>query len=368
MYCSLQGAESQFDRDFGVEVKWDVPLLEGYPWVVVQNRSWRPRLGSFFGLFNPGIWSVIRRGNFDAVVLYTGYICATFWVAMAAAKFSGTPVLFGTDAHDLAPRDNKSWKRWIKRLLWPKLFGLADVVILGSSGGAALIRSLGIPEERIVVTPYCVDNDWWTAESSRTDREAVRRRWSVPRDAPVVLFCAKLQAWKRPQDVLRAFARANSPNAYLVFVGDGALRLTLESEAKSLGIGGRVRFLGFVNQSGLPETYGAADILVLASEYEPFGVVVNEAMLCGCPVIVSDRVGARFDLVRDGETGFVFPMGDVGALSALLEVLQSPERLKRIGEAARKRMAGWSPVQNLEAVVMALERAIRLQPRNGGRQ
>ncbi|HXM05101.1 MAG TPA: glycosyltransferase, partial [Chthoniobacterales bacterium] len=185
---------------------------------------------------------------------------------------------------------------------------------------------------------------------------------------PVVLFCAKLQAWKRPQDVLRAFARANSPNAYLVFVGDGALRLTLESEAKSLGIGGRVRFLGFVNQSGLPETYGAADILVLASEYEPFGVVVNEAMLCGCPVIVSDRVGARFDLVRDGETGFVFPMGDVGALSALLEVLQSPERLKRIGEAARKRMAGWSPVQNLEAVVMALERAIRLQPRNGGRQ
>jgi glycosyltransferase involved in cell wall biosynthesis len=368
-YCSLQGAEPQVDRDFGVEVKWDVPLLEGYPWVSVRNRSCRPGPGSFFGLFNPGIWSFIRRGNFDAVVLYTGYVYATFWMAVAAARVSGAAVLFGTDSHDLAPRDNKSWKRWIKRLLWPRLFRLADVVILGSSGGAALIRSLRIPEERIVVTPYCVDNDWWIAESSRVEREAVRRRWGAPRDASVVLFCAKLQAWKRPQDVLRAFARADSSNAYLIFAGDGALRSTLELEAKSLGIDDRVRFLGFVNQSGLPETYTASDILVLASEYEPFGVVINEAMLCGCPVIVSDRVGARFDLVREGETGFVFPMGDVGALSGLLrEALQSPEGLKRVGEAARERMASWSPLQNLEALVMALERAVRRKAGNSGRQ
>jgi glycosyltransferase involved in cell wall biosynthesis len=364
-YCSLQGAESQVDRDFGVEVKWDIPLLDGYPWVVVKNQSWSPGLGAFFGLFNPGVWRLIRHGNFDAVMLYTGYVYATFWMAVTAAKISGAAVLFGTDAHDLAARDNKAWKRWIKRLLWPWLFRLANVVILGSSGGAALIRSLGIPEERIVVTPYCVDNDWWIAESAHADREGVRRRWGVPSDASVVLVCAKLQPWKRPQDVLRAFAQADSPNAYLVFAGDGALSSTLELEARSLGISDRVRFLGFVNQSGLPETYTASDLLVLASEYEPFGVVVNEAMLCGCPVIASDRVGARFDLVREGETGFVFPMGNVSALSALLrEALQSPERLKRVGEAARKRMASWSLPQNLEAVVVALERAVRLRSRN----
>jgi glycosyltransferase involved in cell wall biosynthesis len=366
-YCSLQGAEAQVDSDFGVEVKWDVPLLEGYPWVVLKSRLWRPRLGSFFGLFNPGIWSLIRRGNFDAVVFLTGYVYATFWMGMAAAKVSGVAVLFGTDAHDLAPRDNKSWRRWVKELTLPRLFRLADVVILPSSGGAALIRSLGIPEERVVMTPYCVDNDWWIAESKRADREAVRRSWGVPTEAPVVLFCAKLQVWKRPHDVLRAFAQADSPNAYLVFCGDGALRSALESEAKTLGIGDRVRFLGFVNQSGLPGTYTASDILVLASEYEPFGVVVNEAMLCGCPVIVSDRVGARFDLVREGETGFVFPMGDIGALSALLrEVSHSPERIRRMGYAAREQMASWSPRQNLDALVMALDRAVQLQSRNAG--
>ncbi len=218
------------------------------------------------------------------------------------------------------------------------------------------------------MTPYCVDNDWWIAESSRADREVVRRRWEVPTDSPVVLFCAKLQPWKRPQDVLHAFVRAEIPNSYLVFAGDGASRSALESEVASLGISHRVRFLGFVNQSQLPETYTASDILVLASEYEPFGVVVNESMLCGCPVIVSDQVGAKFDLVRDGETGFVFPMGDVGALSELLhDGLQSPGLLKRISQAARNRMTSWSPAQNLEGLITALERGIQLRQQDADR-
>jgi glycosyltransferase involved in cell wall biosynthesis len=367
-YCSLPGAESHVDREFGVEVKWDIPLLEGYPWTAVPNRSWRPGLGSFFGLFNPGIWRLIRDGKFDSVVLYTGYVYATFWIAIAAARMSGAAVLFGTDAHVLSSRDNKGWKLAIKKLLWPRLFRLADTVILPSSGGSAMLRSLGIAEERLTVTPYCVDNDWWIAESSRADREVVRRRWEVPTDSPVVLFCAKLQPWKRPQDVLHAFVRAEIPNSYLVFAGDGASRSALESEVASLGISHRVRFLGFVNQSQLPETYTASDILVLASEYEPFGVVVNESMLCGCPVIVSDQVGAKFDLVRDGETGFVFPMGDVGALSELLhDGLQSPGLLKRISQAARNRMTSWSPAQNLEGLITALERGIQLRQQDADR-
>ena len=301
-------------------------------------------------------------------MLYTGYVYATFWIALAAARMNGAVVLFGTDAHVLSSRNNRGWKLAIKKLLWPPLFRLADAVILPSSGGLALMRSLGIAEERLAMTPYCVDNDWWIAESSRVDRAEVRRRWDIPEEVRVVLFCAKLQPWKRPQDVLHAFVRAGLPRSYLVFAGDGAMRSALESEVLSLGISHRVRFLGFVNQSQLPETYAASDIFVLASEYEPFGVVVNESMLCGCPVIVSDRVGAKFDLVREGETGFVFPMGDVGMLSELIkEALQSPERLKRIGEAARERMASWSPPQNLEGLVTALERAIHLRRQDADR-
>ena len=127
-----------------------------------------------------------------------------------------------------------------------------------------------------------------------------------------------------------------------------------------MGVAHRVRFLGFVNQSRLPGVYRAADILVLPSEYEPFGLVVNEAMLCGRPVIVSDRVGAKYDLVREGETGFVYPCGDIEALARILrEVLPDRERLRKMGEAARKRMETWSPREYIEAFVQAVEKAVQ---------
>src|SRR5262249_31333957 len=209
------------------------------------------------------------------------------------------------------------WKPLVKRWLWPWLFRLADVVIVPSSRGVALIRSLGIPVSRVMLTPYVVNNDWWIEQSECVDRAAVRRDWGVVKWAPIVLFCAKLQPWKRPQDVLRAFAKANVLGAHLVYAGEGPQRQELETEAKALGVAERVRFLGFTNQLQLPAVYRASDLLVLPSQYEPFGVVVNEAMLCRCPVAVSDRVGAGYDLVHPSQNGFIFPCGDVDALAGI---------------------------------------------------
>ena len=361
-YCSMEGAEAHVDPGFGVEVVWDIPLLDDYPWVQLKNVSPRPAIGGFFGLINPGVWRLIRSRKFDAVVMFTGYVCATFWIAAAAAKLSGVPILFGTDAHNLNPRDALSWKAKIKKHLWPRLFRLADIVIAPSSGTGALMRSLKIPPDRVMLMPYVVHNEWWIEQAARVDRAAVRRSWNIPADVSVVLFCAKLQPWKRPQDLLRAFARANVPGSYLVYAGDGPLKNDIEAEAKALNIAERVRFLGFVNQSGLPQVYCASDLLVLPSEYEPFGVVVNEMMLCGRGVVVSDRVGAKFDLIREGETGFVYPCGDVDALANLLRrTLSDREALRKYGEAAKQRMAQWSPQAYVDSLIRGVEKAIDLR-------
>lgn len=358
-FCTLQGAEAGVDPDFGVPVKWDVPLLEGFPWIAMRNLSPRPRVGSFFGLINTQVWSLIRRRRFDAVVVYTGYMYFTFWIALVAAKLSGVPILFGTDAHQLAPRDGKRWKLRVKGHVWPRLFKLASQVLVPSSGGVALMRSLGIPEDRIAFTPYVVNNDWWVERAKLVNRSEVRRRWSVPEQALVIVFSAKLQPWKRPMDLLHAFARVPTPDVYLIFAGDGALRCDLESEAQSLGVADRIRFLGFVNQSGLPETYSACDVLVLPSDYEPFGVVVNEAMLCGCCAVVTDRVGARFDLVREGETGFAYSAGDVDALARILTTLAAdPCTARRLGEVARRQMETWLPQLGIEKTIEAVERSL----------
>jgi glycosyltransferase involved in cell wall biosynthesis len=368
-YCSLQGAEKEVDPEFGVEVAWDVPLLEGYPWVHVPNRSPRPRIDRFFGLINPGLWKLVRQGGFDCLIVY-GYAYLSFWLAILAAKSTHIPLILVTDATRLVRQDGRKWKIFLKRLLLPRIYRLADIVCAASSAAIEFLRSLGIPEDRIVLCHNTVDNDYFAQATAKVNRIEVRQRWNIPDDAVVILFCGKLVPWKRPQDVLRAFAAINqqpqvvSNPVYLIYAGEGILRQSLEVEAKSLGVTDRVRFLGFVNQSRLPEVYVASDLLVLPSEYEAWGLVVNEAMVCGLPVIVSDRVGAGRDLVRSGETGEIYPVGDVAALSDLLRrLLADPMQLKRMGEAARRRMETWSYRECLNGYVEAIEKAVQRRKR-----
>jgi len=142
------------------------------------------------------------------------------------------------------------------------------------------------------------------------------------------------------------------------------MRREVESQAVSAGIAERVRFLGFVNQSQLPRVYRASDLLVLPSEHEGFGVVVNEAMLCGCAVTVSDRVGAGYDLISPGQSGLIFPCGNVDVLASMLsKLLRDPRRVRCMGKAARKRMETWSPTQNIEALVQAVTQSLALTTR-----
>jgi glycosyltransferase involved in cell wall biosynthesis len=367
-YCSMQGAQAGVDPGFGVEVSWDTPLLEGYPWVHVPNRAPRPGMGRFFGLFNPGVWKLVREGKFDAV-LVSGYFYASAWIAILAAKRHGIPILFTTEAHSLRSWAAQSkWKLRFKRLVVPRILSLAKVLLTVSSGAAEQLKALGFSTNRIVLAPYVVDNAWWSERATEADRDAARASWQIPASARVVLFCAKLQPWKGPLDLLEAFARANISESYLVFAGDGPLRSNVEQRARALGIFGRVRFLGFVNQSQLPNVYRASDLLVLPSLYEPFGLVVNEAMLCGCPVAVSDQVGAKYDLVRQGETGCVFPTRDVDALAAILrDVLSDSDKRNQMGAAARKRMETWSPREYVDGLVEAVELAGRSRHRQGGK-
>lgn len=255
-YCALRGAEAAHHPEFNVTVKWDVPLTESYEWQEVRNRGYGGP--SFFGLYNPGLGKIIRNSRFDAVISYVGYVCASFRIAQAAARLSGSAFLFGPDASSLNPRDARAWKVQIKKIFWPYLFRMADQVLVPSTATQETMGGLGIPQERITLTPFVVDHDWWTARAAEADRKTIRNSWGVGDGRNGILFCAKLQTWKRPADLLRAFARlslAERAQALLVHAGDGHLRGELEAQAISLGIGDRVRFLGIVNQSRLPGEY-----------------------------------------------------------------------------------------------------------------
>jgi glycosyltransferase involved in cell wall biosynthesis len=355
-YCSLRGAEAANDPEFGRSVQWDVPLLDGYQWTQVPNQGSGGE--SFFGWSNPGLWKLIREGRFDAVLCQLGYLRCSFWISYLSARVHGTPFLFLTDASTIQPRDGRKWKIWLKKLAWPVLFRMFSQVLTASSAGSEMMRSLNIPEQRISMTLFTVDNDWWGAEAARVNRAAVRASWGLDGEERIVLFCAKLQPWKRPLDLLRAFGRAGIPRSTLLFAGDGALRAMVEAQASALGLGKRVRVLGFINQSQLPAVYRAADVMVIPSAYEPFGLVVNEAMLCGCVVIASDQVGAVRDLIFPGRTGYVYPCGDTGALARTLrDAFADPAKLAEIRGAAGNRIREWSPRASAAAMTAAIVRA-----------
>jgi len=357
-YCSLRGAEAGHDPEFDTEVKWDVPLLDGYEWTHVPNKGSGDE--GFGGLNNPGLEKLIRDGNFDAVACFTGYGRKSFWIARKAAKKAKAAFLFGTDATSLDARDGSLWKKWFKRAAWPLIFRMADQVIVPSSGTRELMRSLGIAEERITLTPYSVDNDWWMAQAASVDRAAARQARGLVDNERAILFCAKLQPWKRPMDLLRAYAMAQLENSRLLFAGEGPQKAELAAEAERLGISDQVDFLGFVNQSALPALYKVVDLMVLPSTYEPFAVVVNEAMCCGCPVMVSDRVGAARDLVVPVAPDFIFPAGNVEALAEKLAgSLRNPARLQQLKVAVTAHIKTWSPERNLDAMVEAIEAGVR---------
>jgi glycosyltransferase involved in cell wall biosynthesis len=357
-YCSLRGADSAaYDPEFGANVQWDVPLLDGYKWTHVPNRG--DGSESFFAWRNTGLWNFIRQNNFDAVISHISYTRATFWIAYFAARSKRIPFIFGTDASSIQPRDASKLKLAAKKIVWPAVFSLAGQILTASSTGRDMMISLGFPPDRVSMTLDTVDNDWWLAQANAVDREAARKQLGVLPHEKIILFCAKLQPWKRPLDLLHAFASAAIPNAKLVFAGDGAQRAELEREATALNVADKVQFLGFVNQSQLPALYKSADVMVIPSSYEPFGLVVNESMLCGCPVIASDRVGAVRDLIAHGETGYVYACGNIPALSKTIsEALRKPAALTSIQTNALAKVRTWSPQASAEALVGAVEAAI----------
>ncbi len=214
----------------------------------------------------------------------------------------------------------------------------AAFLVVGESN-RAFYRACGVAPERLFDCLHFVDNARFAAGSARerSARSELRGQWRVPAGAICALFAGKLAPVKNLPLLFDALERAlrEERALYLLVAGDGELRASLEAAARRRQL--PVTFAGFLNQSEMPRAYAAADLLVLPSLSETWGLVVNEAMASGLPAIVSSEVGCAPDLIREGETGWVFPSGDAGALAArLVDAARSPERLAAMGESAAK--------------------------------
>jgi glycosyltransferase involved in cell wall biosynthesis len=218
---------------------------------------------------------------------------------------------------------------------------------------------MGVPDEKVFLVPYSVDNDRFVRSTQLTDEQRiqVRKRYKIAVDQPAVLYAAKFTKRKRPGDVLKAARqlKCESKRPFtVVMAGSGELEPELRTFCADYGLD-NVVFTGFVNQSELPALYGAADVFVLPSENEPWGLAVNEAMCAGLPVVVSREVGCVPDLVRDGVNGYSPAAGDIPGLSHALRRLIEDEALRRRqGQASLARIQEWGYQECLQGIRAAL--------------
>ena len=346
------------DSGFGVNVKWDVPLLDGY------RHEFLPRMGggnelSFWRPWTFGLRARLRRGHFDALWVH-GYAHRGCLAGIAAAKSLNIPVLLRGESNLMTETDD-ALKLGVKRIAMPALLRTVDGALAIGRLNREYYLHYGVDANRIFPVPYAVDNAFFriAAERARPNREALRAELGLNRERPVILFASKMQPHKRASDLLEAYARlspdgAAEPAAHLVLAGDGEQRTVLERRAHEL-TWDSIRFIGFRNQSELPALYDLCDVFVLPSEHEPWGLVVNEAMNAGKAVVASDRVGAGSDLIEDGVNGFVYPVGDIGALAdRLRKLVENPERRAMMGARSLGSIAQYSFEADRDGILAAL--------------
>jgi glycosyltransferase involved in cell wall biosynthesis len=370
-FGSDYSVRSYKDEDFGVEVKWDVPLLEGYrseflPLLLdTENVSaTRP--------LNYGIVSRLRGKHadekFDALWVH-GYATLNSLHGILAARMLGIPVLLRAEPW-LKDRPRSWAKLTAKRCFFAVLRRLITVALpIGTLNTEYWREYLG-EDLPLFLMPYAVDNAYFQqrSASAAATRAQLRAELNLDPSRPVILYASKLQTRKRCIDLVEAYAQLSpgdgrEPRPYLLIVGDGEERIALEARARELGWES-IRFLGFRNQSELPALFDLSSVFVLPSRYEPWGLIVNEVMNAARPVIVSDDVGSYPDLVEDGVTGFVFPAGDVAALAgALRRVFATPDTASAMGRNALERIRQWSFEEDVKGLRQALAAATgHIQP------
>ncbi len=353
LYCTDFGIRAGYDPEFGMMVKWDLDLISGYRSVFLRNISLQPSVVTPWGFINPGILKTLKRENFDAILI-NAYNFFTYLIVYLVCWARRIPVLVRWESNRIRKRGKA--KAYLRDLIVGYMARKANACLAIGTYTRQSYLDYGVSPKRIFMSPYTVDNDFFIsrAQSFRNSRSVIRERWDLPTDATIFLYAAKLIPRKNPLDVVRAF-EAMPDGALLCMAGDGQLRNILESYVLEKGMKS-VRFLGFIGQNPLAELYAAADVFVLPSSYETWGLVVNEAMCFGLPIVCSDAVGAAPDLVINGQNGFVYRSGDVEGLREALTRLAKDEGLRtRFGRASLERIHRWTVDQSAEGIVAALQ-------------
>jgi glycosyltransferase involved in cell wall biosynthesis len=347
------GTEPVEDRGFGRQVAWDIPLTEGYEFERVPNTSSDPGTHRFLGLRNPSLMDRIMEWRPD-VVHVTGWAWLSHLLIMHDLRKHGVPILFRGDSHLLDSRVSGP-RRWIKQAVLRRVFSWPAGFLVVGAANRFYFESFGVEPARLFPCPHSIDVARFAEPAETLEQQAAHLRQEIGISAAqkVVLYAGKFERRKRPLDLIRAVQQLADPKLVLVLVGGGELQD--EIDALAAADPGRFRVLPFQNQSRMMVVYRLGDLFVLPSAHnESWGLAVNEALACGRPVLVSDRVGCAADVVRPS-CGRIFAWNNLSSLAAAIDEMINKEDDKAMRHAASRRAWSFDTAVAESALVAAIE-------------
>jgi len=312
---------------------------------------WRRRIGKYNLLLNFGVGSSLDRIRPQAIVC-GGYSYLSSWNAAVWARRKGVPLLLWSES---TANDSRN-ARGIVESLKSRFLGCCRAFVVPGKSSFTYLCELGAPQQAIFTAPNAVDIDFFAGAAQGVNASQVRDRLELPQR--FFLYVGRLVIEKGIFELLRAYAKLDAEiraKIGLVFVGDGPARTELLHRIAAEGLES-VRSVGFLHREELGKLYAVAEALVLPTHSDPWGLVVNEAMSCGLPVVTTSVAGCAADLVEDGWNGYIVPPGDVNGLYAALNTLaRQPESREQMGLRSAQRIRAYSPQTWAAGLVKAVD-------------
>ena len=340
LFENMDSAELHYDVGFEADINWDTDLTNGYEYHHVKSIS----------EIN------VHLMETDAFWLH-GWDTALKRRALRSAWLFEVPVLMRGENTISAMPDGRAIRGLVKRLYLHWVFNRCAGFLCIGSDNREYYSAHGVRPQRLFDMPYAIDNEAFSMNALKS-KTNFRECLGLEYGRPIILFAGKFLRRKNPGmllDACRLMNRKIARYPYLLFVGKGEEEQNLHEIASELEW---VRFLGFRNQSELPAIYRMADVFVLPSQCEPWGLAVNEAMACGTAVISTNECGCSADLVDD-TVGRLIPAGDRMALGAAIEeILADSDLCSAMGRAASMRISSWGFAEDLEGLGEALSAVV----------